>query len=154
MRILLAQRPGDDDRRAGRLPLKELLPQVDVLSLHCPLTPATEHLIDARALQAMPSQAILINTARGAVVDSQALADAIRSGHIGGAGIDVLSQEPPIDGDPLLSLESPRLILTPHIAWASVEARQRAVDAMAANIRAFQTGRPTHLVNGEPSPAQ
>ena len=147
MEVLLAQQPGGEDRRPGRLPLNELLPQVDVLSLHCPLTPATRHLIDADALKRMRPQALLINTARGAIVDSAALAEAIRAGWIGGAGIDVLSQEPPIDGDPLLELDHPRLILTPHIAWASREARQRAVDDIAANVRAFVAGRPRNLVS-------
>ncbi len=146
MRVLLARQPGIDDTRAGRLPLAELLKQVDVLSLHCPLNAATHHLIDAQALALMKPNAILINTARGAVVDAQALAHALQQARIGGAGIDVLAQEPPVDGDPLLNFRSPRLILTPHIAWASVQARQRAVDAMAANIRAFASGQPSNLV--------
>lgn len=141
MKVLIAERPGHDGPlREGRLPVDEVLAQSDILSLHCPLTDATRNLIDADALRRMPNHAILINTARGAVVDEQALADALRSGEIAGAGVDVLSQEPPVDGNPLLADDIPNLVLTPHIAWATVEARQRALDEMAMNIRAFREG--------------
>jgi glycerate dehydrogenase len=111
-----------------------------VLSLHCPLTDATRGLIDAAALARMKPGAVLINTARGALVDSAALAAALRSGRLGGAGIDVLPQEPPVDGDPLLNPDIPNLIVTPHVAWAARESRQRAVDEIAANIRSFMAG--------------
>ena len=147
MRVLLARRPGAKQDSVERLDLQDLLPQVDVLSLHCPLTPQTHHLIDADALARMKPQAILINTARGAVVDAQALARAIDIGAIGGAGIDVLTREPPGQGDPLLRIASPRLIVTPHMAWASVEARQRAVDAMVRNICEFRAGKASQAVN-------
>jgi glycerate dehydrogenase len=116
------------------------LPQVDVLSLHCPLTPATQNLIGAAQLQWMRKDALLINTARGALVDSQALADALRSRSLGGAAIDVLPQEPPVDGNPLLAPDIPNLIVTPHIAWAAREARQRCLDEMAANVADFLRG--------------
>jgi glycerate dehydrogenase len=120
--------------------LDELLATADIVSLHCPATPATRGLIGARALELMKPDALLINTARGALVDNRALAQALREGRLGGAGIDVLPQEPPIAGDPLLEPGIPNLILTPHIAWAAREARQRCIDEMAANIRDFLRG--------------
>ena len=97
-------------------------------------------MIGARELALMKSDALLINTARGALVDAQALAEALKAGRLGGAGIDVLSQEPPVDGDPLLDPGIPNLIVTPHIAWAAREARQRCLDEMAANIQDFLRG--------------
>ncbi|EIC22836.1 2-hydroxyacid dehydrogenase [Thiorhodovibrio frisius] len=139
MQVLIAQRPGGPFAE-GRLPLDQLLPQVDVLSLHCPLTEATRGLIGARELGLMRPDALLINTARGGIVDEQALADALRAGTIGGAGVDVLSAEPPRQGNPLLAPDIPNLIVTPHIAWASREARQRVVEGIAANIAAFRAG--------------
>ncbi|MEX0899391.1 MAG: 2-hydroxyacid dehydrogenase [Gammaproteobacteria bacterium] len=139
MVVVVADRPGAAPQE-GRLPLDELLAIADVVSLHCPLTPATRGLIDAIALQRMKHDALLINTARGALIDEAALADALRAGIIGGAGIDVLSEEPPVNGNPLLDAGIPNLIVTPHIAWAAREARQRAIDEMAANARAFLAG--------------
>lgn len=139
MRVLIAERKGQAPRE-GRAAFETVIREADVLSLHCPLTAETEHLIDATALDAMKDTAILINTARGAIVDEAALADALRNGTIGGAGIDVLSQEPPVHGNPLLAPGIPNLIVTPHIAWAAQEARQRAVQQMAECIAAFRTG--------------
>jgi glycerate dehydrogenase len=139
MDVMVANRPGGE-RVAGRLDLDELLPQVDVLSLHCPLTPATEGLIDRARLGRMKPDAVLVNTARGALVDGAALADALRAGRLGGAAIDVLPQEPPVDGHPLLAADIPNLIVTPHIAWAAREARQRCIDEMAANVEDFRRG--------------
>jgi glycerate dehydrogenase len=139
MRTLVCNRPGAP-LEAGRVPLDELLAAADIVSLHCPLTPATKGLIGARELGLMKRDALLINTARGALVDTRALAEALRGGRLGGAGIDVLPQEPPVDGDPLLDPAIPNLILTPHIAWAAREARQRCLDEMAANIRDFLEG--------------
>lgn len=148
MKLLLAQRPGaqPSGKLWGRLPLQELLPQVDVLSLHSPLTPETRGLIGARELALMKPDALLINTARGGIVDEQALADALRAGRLGGAGVDVLSEEPPVRGNPLLAPDIPNLIVTPHVAWASREARQRLLDQVAANIRAFLAGQPRNVV--------
>ncbi len=139
MRVLVANRPGGD-RVAGRIDLHDLLPQVDVLSLHCPLTPATTGLIGAQELALMKNDAIVINTARGALVDSEALTRALRGRQLGGASIDVLPEEPPLHGDPLLAGDIPRLIVTPHIAWAAREARQRCLDEMAANVEDFLRG--------------
>jgi glycerate dehydrogenase len=139
MEVWIANRPGGE-RHAGRHDLDEMLPQVDVLSLHCPLTPRTQGLIGASQLARMKPDSLLINTARGGLIDSQALADALRAGRIGGAAIDVLPQEPPVDGSPLLAGDIPNLIVTPHIAWAAREARQRALDEMAANVEDFLRG--------------
>jgi glycerate dehydrogenase len=146
MRVIIARRPGaaspDPSRPRDplRVELPELLAASDVVSLHCPLTPATRGMIGARELALMKSDALLINTARGALVDAQALAAALKAGRLGGAGIDVLSQEPPVDGNPLLDPGIPNLIVTPHIAWAAREARQRCLDEMAANIQDFLRG--------------
>lgn len=139
MHVLIANQPGGA-RVDGRLDLDELLKRVDVLSLHCPLTPATEGLIGARELALMKPDSVLINTARGGLVDSGALAAALRAGSLGGAGIDVLPQEPPLEGNPLLSGDIPNLIVTPHIAWAARQSRQRAIDEMATNIEDYLRG--------------
>jgi glycerate dehydrogenase len=146
MQVLLGQLPGRPPR-ADRLPLDELLPQVDALTLHCPLNAATRDLIGARELALMKPGAFLINSARGGLVNEQALADALRRGQLGGAACDVLSQEPPRDGNPLLAADIPRLIITPHSAWGSVEARQRIVLQLAENAQAFFAGAPLRQVN-------
>lgn len=140
MRVIVANRPGTAGLADGRLPLDDVFAQADVLSLHCPLTEHTLGLVGERELALMKPDAILINTARGALIDSKALAAALRDGRIGGAGIDVLAEEPPIHGDALLDPDIPNLIVTPHIAWAAREARQRAVDEIAANIDSFIRG--------------
>lgn len=141
MHVAVAQRPGGNDARSDRIPLQRLLKSVDVLSLHCPLADNTRNLIGADELALMRSDALLINTARGGIVNEQALTQALLSEQIGGAGIDVLSMEPPTEGNPLLALDLPNLIVTPHIAWASRESRQRLVDEVAANIKAFVDGK-------------
>lgn len=135
MKILIAQRAGSKAAMDDRILINELLPQVDVLSIHCPLTPDTQHLIDTDALRLMKPSALLINTARGGIVDNAALADALRNHEIGGAGIDVLEIEPPPLDHPLVASTLPNLILTPHIAWASVDARQRVINGVANNLK-------------------
>lgn len=145
MQVLIAQRPGGDDRD-GRVALDDLLRKVDVLSLHCPLTSTTRGLIGARELTLMKPSALLINTARGGIVDEAALMHALQHGRIGGAGVDVLIEEPPRHGNPLLLHKLPNLIVTPHVAWASREARQRLVDGITANIRAYLDGTPRNRV--------
>ncbi|MBS7661764.1 2-hydroxyacid dehydrogenase [Pseudomonas lalucatii] len=145
MRVLLGQLPGRPPRQ-DRLPLDELLPRVDALSLHCPLNAATENLIGEYELSLMKPGAFLVNTARGGLVDEQALADALRRGHLGGAACDVLTQEPPRNGNPLLAADVPRLIVTPHSAWGSREARQRIVMQLAENAQAFFAGAPRRVV--------
>lgn len=146
MRVLLGQLPGRP-ARADRLPLDELLPQVDALTLHCPLNSDTLNMIDARELSLMKPSAFLINTARGGLINEQALADALRAGHLGGAATDVLTQEPPKDGNPLLAADIPRLIITPHSAWGSREARQRIVGQLSENAWAFFNGAPMRVVS-------
>lgn len=140
MNVLVAGRPGSADVPEGRIAFADLLKEVDVLSLHCPLNAATRNLLDAAAFEQMKSDAILINTARGGLIDGAALVEALRSGELAGAGIDVLDTEPPDASDPLLNADLPNLIVTPHIAWATLEARQRAVDQAAENIDAFFRG--------------
>ncbi|MGO9512455.1 MAG: D-2-hydroxyacid dehydrogenase [Steroidobacteraceae bacterium] len=139
MRVIISNRPGAAVQ-PGRMELAQLLATADVISLHCPLTPSSRGLIGARELELMKPDAVLINTARGALVDGQALARALKERRLAGAGIDVLPQEPPIDGDPLLDPSIPNLILTPHMAWAAREARQRCLEEMAANIEDFLRG--------------
>lgn len=145
MEVLVAERRGRAPR-PGRQPFEEVLECAHVLSLHCPLTPETRGLIDAAALARMRPDALLINTARGALVDEPALAAALRAGCLAGAGLDVLSREPPPPDHPLLAPALPGLILTPHVAWASVEARQRLIEEIAANIAAFAAGSPRNRV--------
>ena len=139
MRVVIADRPGGP-ANPDRMELDRLLAMADILSLHCPLNDATRGLIGTRELALMKSDALLINTARGALIDGRALAAALKSGRLGGAGIDVLVHEPPPSGDPLLDPAIPNLIVTPHVAWAAREARQRCLDEMAANIRDFAGG--------------
>lgn len=131
----------------GRVALTELLPQVDFLSLHCPLTAQTQDLIDADALNAMKPSAFLINCARGGIVNERALADALRQGKIAGAATDVLTVEPPKDGNVLLADDIPNLIVTPHSAWGSREARQRMIQQLVENAVAFKNGQPIRKVS-------
>ncbi len=148
MQVVFAALPGrsysDDLPRVG---LMDMLPMVDVLSLHCPLTPQTERLISTPQLALMKKSAILINTARGAIIDEQALKQALISGEIAGAGLDVLSVEPPVNGNVLLDTEISNLIVTPHSAWIAKEARQRLITQMTENISTFMNGRPLRQVN-------
>jgi glycerate dehydrogenase len=139
MRVVIANRRGESPR-PDRVELERLLAMSDIVSLHCPLSDSTRNLIGARELDLMKPDALLINTARGALVDGRALAAALRAGRLGGAGLDVLPQEPPPGDDPLLDPDIPNLLLTPHVAWAAREARQRCLDEMAANIRDFARG--------------
>jgi len=127
-------------------PLPRLLAESDVLTLHCPLLPGTRNLIGEAELRAMKRTAILINTARGGLVDERALARALQEGWIAGAGIDVLTTEPPREGNPLLDLHLPNLIVTPHIAWASLGAMQFLADQLIDNIDAWSRGTPQNLV--------
>ena len=121
----------------------------DVMSLHCPLTPDTAQMVNAATLALMKPTAFLINTARGALVDEAALAQALRDGRIAGAGVDVLSAEPPPADNPLLA--APNCIITPHIAWASREARANLIHHACENLKAFLAGAPINVVNGLPT---
>jgi len=139
MRVMIANRRGRPPE-PDRTELAQLLSAADILSLHCPLTESTRGLIGEGELALMKPDALLINTARGALVDGAALAAALKAGRLAGAGIDVLPEEPPVNGGPLLDSRVPNLLVTPHIAWAAREARQRCIDEMAANIRDFRGG--------------
>lgn len=145
MQVLIAKRNHQDDRD-GRILLKEMLPMVDVLSLHCPLTEETENLIDENEFSLMKSSAMIINTARGGIVNEAALLSALESQQIAAAGIDVLSVEPPAEDHPLLTAKLNNLIVTPHVAWASQESRQRLLNEIALNIKAFNAGESRNLV--------
>ena len=142
MQVEIAARPGAfySDGSPPRLPWPEALRQADVLSLHCPLSEQTRQLIDGEALSQMKPGALLINTARGGLVEERALVQALREGRLAGAGVDVLSAEPPREGNPLLAQDIPNLIVTPHSAWASREARQRLVIQAAAVVSGFFKG--------------
>ncbi|WP_434572298.1 2-hydroxyacid dehydrogenase [Pseudomonas sp. Z3-6] len=146
MRVLLGQIPGRP-ARPDRLPLEQLLPHVDALTLHCPLNEHTRHFIGARELALLKPGAFVVNTARGGLIDEQALAEALRRGHLGGAATDVLSVEPPVQGNPLLAGDIPRLIVTPHNAWGSREARQRIVGQMSENAQGFFSGTARRVVS-------
>ena len=145
MNILIAQRPGGT-LQADRSSLQQLLSQSDIISLHCPLTDTTRNLIDHGEFALMGKNTLLINTARGGIVNEIALRQALQSGKIAGAAIDVLSTEPPRQGNPLLDVPVPNLIVTPHIAWASINARQSLINELTENIHAFLTGKPRNVV--------
>ena len=132
-------------RQGGRAELERIFRSSDVISLHCPLTPDTRELINAETIGWMKPAAILLNTSRGGLVNEADLAEALNSGRIAGAGLDVLSTEPPPPGNPLISAQN--CIITPHLAWATREARARLIEIAAGNIRAFLAGRPVNVVN-------
>jgi glycerate dehydrogenase len=146
MTVRVANRVGEAPQ-PGRVDLHDLLPQVDVLTLHCPLTPSTRGMINRDVLRRMKPGAILVNTARGALVVDEDLVEAVRGGWIGGAAIDVTTPEPPPADHPLMRLAGhPNFILTPHVAWASVQARQAVADQVVDNIEAFVAGAPRNDV--------
>jgi glycerate dehydrogenase len=149
MRVLFADHPPPKMQGVQFTPFEEVLAQSDVLSLHCPLLPATRNLIDIRAFRKMKRNALLINSARGGLVDEAALIQALDEGLIAGAGFDVLTTEPPTDGHPLLDVRRPNFILTPHVAWASDGAMQFLADQLVDNVDAWVAGKPRHLVTGE-----
>jgi len=142
MRVVALAREGSTSREGSipRLPEAEFLPACDVVTLHCPLTAETERFIDARRLAAMKPGAFLINTGRGQLVDEAALIDALRSGQLGGAGLDVLSVEPPPPDHPLFGPHIPNLLITPHSAWSTRESRTRLMTAVVENIRSINQG--------------
>lgn len=146
MNVLIAQLP-HRPAQESRVSLSELLAQVDFLTLHCPLTDETRDLIDTAAFDAMKKTAFLINCARGGIVNEQALADALIHKKIAGAATDVLTMEPPKEGNVLLNLAIPNLIITPHCAWGSVDARQNIVNQLIENTEAFTEGQPIRQVN-------
>lgn len=144
MQVLVCNRRPVEDATVRQVPLETLLEQADVVSLHCPLNADSQDMMDAAAFERMKPGAWLINTARGALVDEVALRAALDSGHLGGAGLDVLRQEPMTPDCPLYG--APRCVLTPHIAWAGLETRQRLMGVVADNLRAYLAGTPQNTV--------
>ena len=146
MKVVFVEHKHAETVRDGYVSFDEAVRTADALSLHCPLTPETANVIGEAELQQMKPGAILINCGRGGLVDEAALVAALKYGQIGGAGFDVLTQEPPRDGNPLLKARLPNLIVTPHIAWASQEAANRLFDILVDNINRFVAGNPQNLV--------
>jgi glycerate dehydrogenase len=149
MEILIAARPGSAGSiPKDRLSVSELLQQADIVSLHCPLTPETKNLINDQSLALMKPTALLVNTARGALVDEAALTDALRNKKIAAAALDVISQEPPPPDHPIIqaAAQLENLLVTPHTAWSAREARVRLLEAVKENIEAYLRGEPKNLV--------
>ena len=146
MNVVFAEHKNAQSVRDGYVSFDEAIRSADVVSLNCPLTPQTANMIGETELQQMKPGTILINCGRGGLVDEAALVAALKYGQIGGAGFDVLTQEPPRDGNPLLKARLPNLIVTPHIAWASQEAANRLFDILLDNINRFVAGNPQNLV--------
>jgi len=146
MEVIVAEHKNATTVRDGRVEFQEVLRRSDVLSLHCPLTDETKNLIGTDELAQMKPDAILINTARGGLLDDRALIEALKNGRLAGAGIDVLRNEPPREGNPLLEVDLPTLIVTPHNAWASRQAMQTLADQLIENLEAFVRGSPQNLV--------
>ena len=146
MNVVFAEHKNAQSVRDGYVSFDEAIRSADIVSLNCPLTPQTANMIGEAELQQMKPGAILINCGRGGLVDEAALVAALKYGQIGGAGFDVLTQEPPRDGNPLLKARLPNLIVTPHIAWASQEASNRLFDILLDNINRFVAGNPQNLV--------
>lgn len=146
MNVVFAEHKHAETVRDGYVSFDEAIRSADVVSLNCPLTPQTANMIGEAELQQMKPGSILINCGRGGLVDEAALVAALKYGQIGGAGFDVLTQEPPRDGNPLLKARLPNLIVTPHIAWASQEAVNRLFDILLDNINRFVAGNPQNLV--------
>ena len=146
MNVVFAEHKNAQSVRDGYVSFDEAIRSADVVSLNCPLTPQTANMIGEAELQQMKPGAILINCGRGGLVDEAALVAALKYGQIGGAGFDVLTQEPPRDSNPLLKARLPNLIVTPHIAWASQEAANRLFDILLDNINRFVAGNPQNLV--------
>ena len=141
MRVIAYAREGaESGGDVERLPHEEFLKRADVVSLHCPLTPETKHFINAKSLELMKSDAVLINTGRGDLIDEPALVAALQSGTISAAAVDVLTPEPPPADHPFLIAKLDNLMITPHIAWSAYEARQRLIDGLVENIKAFRAG--------------
>ena len=149
MRVLRAEHKGIATPRPGYTAFEQVLREADAITLHCPLTSQTQGLIGEGELRAMKSSALLINTARGGLVDEAALIRALREGWIGGAGFDVITAEPPPDAHPLVDpelLALPNFLLTPHVAWSSRPAMQTLADQLIDNIEAFVAGSPRNRV--------
>ncbi|WP_273066219.1 2-hydroxyacid dehydrogenase [Treponema berlinense] len=146
MNILVYTRtPGEDEKGIRYVSLKELLEHSDYVSLHCPLTESTKHMINKETLKLMKPSAFIINTSRGALIDEAALIEALKNGKIAGAGLDVQETEPPKETSPLYTMEN--VLLTPHMGWKGLETRQRLVSILADNIKNFLAGNPKNVVS-------
>ncbi|MGI6265013.1 MAG: D-2-hydroxyacid dehydrogenase [Acutalibacteraceae bacterium] len=146
MRVVVRNRRPVDDPAVEQVSLETLLEQADVVTLHCPLNADSQGMMDAAAFARMKPGSYFINTARGGLVDENALRDALISGHLAGAGVDVVRREPMEPDCPLLG--APRCVITPHVAWAGVETRRRLLDVVENNLRAFLAGNPVNVVKG------
>jgi len=147
MRVLFAGFKGRSDQGVLYTPFERCLAESDILTLHCPLTPETHHMIGPAEFALMKRRPLLINTARGGLVDENAVGPALEAGQISGAGFDVVSVEPPPSGHPFIKLlERPDFVLTPHVAWASDEAVQGLADQLIDNVEAFVRGQPMNVV--------
>lgn len=146
MKVLISEHRNAKSIRGGRTAFDEVLAQSDVVTLHCPLADDTRDMFGRREFEMMKRSVLLINTARGALIQDEALIAALREGLIAGAASDVLREEPPRDGSPLLDLNLPNIIVTPHVAWASDEAMQTLADQVIDNLEAFVAGRPQNVL--------
>jgi len=146
MKVLVSEHKNAKSIREARTPFQQVLAQSDVVTLHCPLNEQTRDMFAGREFEMMKRSALLINTARGALIQDEALIAALREGLVAGAAIDVLRDEPPRDGSALLNLNLPNFIVTPHVAWASDEAVQALADQVIDNLEAFVAGRPQHVL--------
>ncbi|MDO4641942.1 MAG: D-2-hydroxyacid dehydrogenase [Neisseria sp.] len=146
MNVVFGEHKNATAVREGYVSFDEAIRNADAISLHCPLTEQTRHMIGETELQNMKAGAVLINCGRGGLVDEHALVAALKYGHLGGAGFDVLTEEPPRNGNPLLKARLPNLIITPHIAWGSIEASNRLYDIVRENVEKFATGTPQNVV--------
>ncbi len=146
MRVLISEHKNARATRAGRMTFAEVLRESDVVTLHCPLTSDTQDMFARAEFQMMKRDALLINTARGGLVEVQALIEALQNGVIAGVALDALREEPPHPGNPLLELDLPNLIVTPHVAWASDEAMQTLADQLIDNLEGFVRGAPRNLL--------
>lgn len=143
--IAYTRTPREDEENLKYRSLETVLKESDYISLHCPLTPQTRHLINAETIAMMKPTAFIINTGRGALIDEPALIEALQNGVIAGAGLDVQETEPPAQDNPLYDM--PNVILTPHMGWKGLETRQRLVSILAANIHGFLEGKPQNVVS-------
>lgn len=147
MNILVYTRtPREDEKGIRYVSLEELLKNSDYVSMHCPLTESTKHMINKESLSLMKPSAFIINTSRGALIDEAALIEALENGTIAGAGLDVQETEPPEEASPLYTME--QVLLTPHMGWKGLETRQRLVSILADNIKQFMEGNPINVVSG------
>jgi len=147
MQVLFAEHRGRPDVRSGYTRFESVIEQADILTLHCPLTPATQGMIGQAEIAHMKPGALLINTARGSLINERAVIDGLESGHLAGAALDVILTEPPSGKEPILKLEHPNLLITPHVAWAAEDGLNRLVNGILLNLEAFHQGQPINVVS-------